>query len=269
MILNLLASACPLILCSIGALFSEYAGVLALFLEGLISFSAFTVFTVAFFTGSTFLGFVASVIICVAYVFVLGLIIEKMKGQMFIAAISMNLLFSALISLFSNLVFGTRGVLTSSPFEFDVVHVQIFTIFFTVFLVAGGILFLRKSKLGLYIRVTGPNPDVLLAKGVNPLYCRLAAWSFSAIYGAIAGGLLVVRLSSFVPNISSGRGWMALATVFLGNKNPKKIIFAVFIFCMADILSSNIQNLIPAIPSSIILSLPYVVVLLLIALKKE
>ena len=43
-ILSALAYACPLILCSLGALFSEYTGCLALFLDGLVSFSAFLLF---------------------------------------------------------------------------------------------------------------------------------------------------------------------------------------------------------------------------------
>ena len=40
-----LAYSCPLILCSLGALFSEFAGCLALFLDGLVSFSAFLFYT--------------------------------------------------------------------------------------------------------------------------------------------------------------------------------------------------------------------------------
>lgn len=269
MIRNVLASACPLILCAVGALFSEYAGSLALFMEGLISFSAFLAFYFSFISGSANIGFLLSIFVSVIIVFCFGLLIEKMKGQRFIAAISLNLLFSAVISLMSNLAFGTRGVLTSNLFTFKVSKVQNYTICFTVIALTIGIYILRKTKLGLYIRITGSDSDVLMAKGVNPVYCRIASWCFSAFFAAAAGGLLVFRLSSFVPNISSGRGWMALAAVFLGKKKAKRIIISVFIFCLADILASNIQNVYPFIPSSVMLSLPYIVVLLMIFSNKE
>lgn len=269
MIFSILASACPLLLCSIGALFSEYAGVLALFLEGIISFSGYLTFSFTLLTGSPVLGITLSCIICVLMVFGYGWIIEKCKGNVFISAIAMNLLFSCLISLLSLISFGTRGVLTSPDFKFELSHVYIWTILVSAVLIAGGVCGLIFSRFGLYIRITGDYPDVLLAKGGNPGFCRIHAWGIAALYGAVAGGLLTFRLSSFVPNISSGRGWMALAAVFLGKKNPIKIISCVLVFCLADIFAANVQNLMSNIPSSLIISLPYIVALVMISFSSE
>ena len=69
MIISTLAFSCPLILCSLGALFTEYAGCLALFLEGLISLAAFLDFTFTTLTGSPVLGFVLSCSSCVLITF--------------------------------------------------------------------------------------------------------------------------------------------------------------------------------------------------------
>lgn len=60
---------------------------------------------------------------------------------------------------------------------------------------------------------------------------------------------------------------MALAAVFLGKKKPLRIVAAVLIFCFADLLAANIQNYIPGIPSSFLISLPYLVSLILILAK--
>lgn len=267
--LSVIASACPLLLCSIGALFSEYAGVLALFMDGLISFSAFLTYALTIATHSSFVGMCGSTVICVALVILFGLIIEKCKGQVFIAAIAMNLLFSAMVSFLSSTIFGTRGVLTSPDFVFGLQTVYVTTIVITVLLLAGGICFLIFNRYGIYIRITGLYPDVLLAKGGNPALCRLCSWGIAAFYAAVAGGFLTFRLSSFVPNISSGRGWMALAAVFLGKKNPIKIVTCVIVFCLADIFAANIQNFLAVVPSSLILSFPYIVALLLISFSNE
>ena len=266
--LAIISSACPLILCSAGALFSEYAGILSLFLEGLISFSAFLTYTFTIFTGNALLGQVISSLICVILVFGASLLIEKFKANHFICGIALNLIFSALISLFSFLIFKTRGVLISTLFSFDVKMVRIITIFVTVIFVATGIFFISKTKGGIYLRITGSDSEVLKAKGVNPVFYRILSWCVAAFYASLAGGFLAFRISSFVPNIASGRGWMALAAVFLGKKKPWKIVLAVLIFCCAEIFSSMIQNFI-SVPPAILLSFPYLIVILMIAAGKK
>lgn len=264
MIFNILAFSCPLILCSVGALFSEYAGALALFLEGMISFSAFLNYAFTVGTHSVFLGFLLSSIVSTALIVLFSLIIEKFNANKFIAGIALNLLFSSLPSCLSALIFGNRGVLTSVDYVFNLLQVRIFSVVFTVFAVVLAFLFLYKTRNGLYLRITGSDANVLLSNGVSPLLMRTIGWGTAALYSSFAGCLLSMRLSSFVPNISSGRGWMALAAVFVGQKKLWKILICMIIFCCADFFSANIQNIIPNIPSSVLLAFPYLIVLCLV-----
>ena len=271
-LLALLSYSGPLILCSIGALFSEYAGCLALFLDGLVSFSAFLFYTFSTATGSPITGGILACLSSVLITLGFSAVVEKGRANRFIAAIAMNLLFGAMTSCLSWALFGTRGVLAAGTAgtagavgaAVSAGTARAASVLVTAVLVALALLFLRYSRAGLYIRVAGGNADVLKAKGVNPGRIRTLSWSLAALYGSSAGCLLVMRLTSFVPNISSGRGWMALAAVFLGKKKPLRIVAAVLIFCLADIFSANIQNYITGIPSSLLISLPYLVSLLLI-----
>ncbi len=265
--ISLLAYSCPLILCSLGALFTEYAGCLALFLDGLVSFSAFIFYAFTLASGSAFLGAVLTCLCAVIITLLFSLLVERFCANPFIAAISMNLLFAAMCSCLSSLIFGTRGVLTADLFHFNTQTAQTTAVVTSLILIALAIIFLGHSCLGLYVRIAGSDADVLKAKGVEPGHIRSLSWSIAALYGSTAGILLSMRLSSFVPNISSGRGWMALAAVFLGKKKPLRIVAAVLVFCLADIFSANIQNYISGIPSSFLISLPYLVSLLLIFVK--
>ena len=286
-LLALLSYACPLILCSLGALFSEFAGCLALFLDGLVSFSAFLFYTFTVTTGSAILGAVLACLSAVLITLGFSAVVERGGANRFIAAIAMNLLFGALTSCLSSVIFGTRGVLAATAgaasaaasaasasstnsaalFKFSATTARATAVAITAVLVAISVLFLKYSRHGLYIRIAGSDADVLKAKGVNPGHIRTLSWSLASLYGSTAGILLAMRLSSFVPNISSGRGWMALAAVFLGKKKPLRIVAAVLIFCLADIFSANIQNYFAGIPSSFLISLPYIVSLLLILIK--
>jgi len=264
MAIDILSFSCPLILCSIAALFSEYAGCLALFIEGLVSFSAFLNFAITVKTQNPVAGFLLTVILATLIIFVFAALTEKLKAHKFIAGTAINLLLSSLISCLSTIFFKTRGVLTSPFYSFNINHTKIFTVILTAVLIAAAIVFLSKTRTGLYLRITGSDSDVLIAKGVNPSVTRILSWGLAAFYSSIAGILLTIRLSSFVPNISSGRGWVALAAIFLGKKNLRKIVIAVLIFCCADFFMPYLQNYIPEIPSSIMISFPYFAALLLI-----
>lgn len=266
-LLSALAYSCPLILCSLGALFTEYAGCLALFMDGLVSFAAFLNYAFTLASGSAIIGTAGSCLTSLLLVLAVSAVVEKFRANRFIAAIALNLFFGALTSCLSWAIFGTRGVLAGDVYHLSLGATRAATVCVTALFVAMAVLFLGHSRQGLYLRVAGSYADVLTAKGVNPGYIRNLSWGLAALYSSLAGSFLVMRLSSFVPNISSGRGWMALAAVFLGKKKPLRIVAAVIIFCLADIFSANIQNYIPGISSSFLISLPYLVSLLLILIK--
>ena len=267
MIFGMISFSCPLILAAAGALFSEYAGILALFLEGLISFSAFEMFAYTVSTGSPLLGIILGCLTSCLIVFVFGLIVEKSHADYFIASLGMNLIFSAAVSLFSSLIFKTRGVLTSPKFVFSVKGVQIFAIILTVSLVTAVIFFLRYTQKGIYFRITGSDSHVLEVKGVNPGLYRVGAWVVSAFFAFFAGCLLSMKISSFVPNIASGKGWMALAAVYLGKGKIMRMVIFILLFCAGDFFAATIQNYIPAIPTSILLSFPYIIAIALSCIK--
>lgn len=266
-LLDIISNSCPLIICSLGALYSEFAGVLALFLEGMICLSAFLFFLFSTLTQNVILGFILTIICSCLITFLISLTIEKFKANYFIAGTAINLFFASIISFLSTIFFSTRGVLSSSLFTFNITNVKIFIIILSFIAFTLGILFLYKTRNGLYLRITGDSPDVLLAKGCSPAKYRILAWNIATFYGCLSGCFLVLRIGSFVPNIASGRGWMALAAVFLGQKKYWKIITSVIIFCATDYLSSNIQNYTQAIPQSLLLALPYIICILLIFIK--
>lgn len=263
MIIDFFSFSCPLILCSFAALFSELAGSLALFLEGLVTFSAFLFYAFTMGTGLPVIAFVLTILTSTLVIFLFAALIEKFHAHKFITGTAINLLFSSLTTCFSSILFGTRGVLSSQEFHFDLLPAKLFTMIITLILITAAVLFLLKTRTGLYLRITGSDSDVLIAKGVNPSATRILSWTIAGLFSSIAGILLTMRISSFVPNISSGRGWMALAAIFLGRKRPVRMIIAVLVFCAADYFGVHIQNIFPMLPTSIILSLPYMVALLI------
>ena len=197
-----LTSAAPLLLASTGALVSEYSGAMAIFLDGLITLSAFFCFAFTIWTKSFLLGIFLAIFAGLSFTALMALLIEKLNANRFLAALALNLIYASLSTTFSSIFFGTRGVLTNQAFVFMPEKARLITNFFAYLVFLCIYLLLKHTKTGLYIRICGSDPQVLHAKGINIFKIRLYAWIIAAALGSCAGCIMSIRLSSFVPNIS-------------------------------------------------------------------
>ncbi|MBQ5491176.1 MAG: ABC transporter permease [Treponema sp.] len=270
-ILSIIAIVCPLLLLTAGALISEYAGRMALFLDGTINLAAFLCYALTVTTGSVVLSSFLSCLITVTLTFCLERIASKNNANMFLVSLAINLLFSALVSLLSSILFGTRGVLYSSAFAFNAPVTRTVTSLICALFSAGLLLFLSLTRQGLRMRITGSSPEVLIAQGISADWYRSLSWICAALCGSVAGCVYVVRLNSFVPGMAGGRGWTALAAVFLGRKHPALVVLAVLVFALAEHASSYAQNIpqLQTVSSSLLFALPYLLALLLIAVTPQ
>lgn len=256
----------PLLLITTGALASEYAGRMACFLDGIINLGAFACFAFTCLTKNAAAGILLSCTVCVAAVYALERLSVKLKANIFLASLAMNILFSALCSLLAAQIFGTRSVLTSAQFSFSAEKAKLITSLICLAVVLLEFYLLYFTKAGLCIRVSGTDSQMLEAKGISSDRIKCISWLMAALSGSLCGCTLALRLSSYVPGMAAGRGWTALAAVFLGRKKPSVTIIAVLVFSCTEFASSYLPNiqLFENIPSSVLLALPYFVSLLMI-----
>lgn len=88
------------------------------------------------------------------------------------------------------------------------------------------------------------------------------------VSGALAGlagaCLSIGDGSSFQRNMTSGRGFMALAILIIGKWNPIGVLIAAFLFGLVDAFQISISSVVN-IPSQFIAMIPYLVTLLALA----
>ncbi|MBE6344630.1 MAG: ABC transporter permease [Spirochaetaceae bacterium] len=271
-VIDLFRIGAPLLITAVGALISEFAGIMAVFADGFINLGSFLCYTVTFFSGSPVLGVFISVIICVLLGWSGALATKILKANPFLIGLAINLSVKGLISLLSVSFFGTRGVLSTSEdiisYEFYiglVICSWVMAIFIAILL---GI-----TKYGLQIKITGTAPEALFFRGIKVSLWENLSWCIAAAFSCFAGCILTAHLSSFVPNISAGKGWLALAAVFLAKKNIFSLFIAVMVFVSAEFLFSGIQNIsiFQNISPSVTLAFPYIITLILICfdIKKK
>ena len=284
-ILAILVMAGPLLFATFGAIVSEYAGVLAVFMDGAITLSGFICIAVTAATGNAFAGVLAAIAGTVLLLALVALFNEKTGANPFITGLAVNLLAAGLTSWLSVLIFRTRGVVTLASQELSrhpgasaiiaapltaskpAAHgafsgaLSLIVVALPYLAAVGVALVLRYTTFGLNLRATGRSPDVLSARGVNPARYRVASWSLAAFFAACAGTELALGIGAWVPNLSAGRGWTALAACYLGYRNPLACVAACLLFSGAEWWANSIQGT-SSIPSTVILGLPYLLALL-------
>jgi simple sugar transport system permease protein len=88
------------------------------------------------------------------------------------------------------------------------------------------------------------------------------SYLFSGLACGAAGALLSIRLGSFVPNMSAGKGWIALVVIYLGLRNPLGVLAGAFFFALAEALSNYAQGAL-RLPSEAFQAMPYLIALVL------
>lgn len=249
----------PVLTAAMGGLYSDLAGVLNIALEALILAGAFTAYIAASSTASSLMGFFAAGLTGLVLAVLFAYPLLRFKGNIFVGGLGMNLLIPGLVSVLSSQIYGTSGVLHSADFASPPSLFGLPLPYYAALIFIAILWYLlEKTPLGLRIRSVGYNADVSEIRGMNPMHIRLIALAVSGLAGGVAGSLLVLNLEAYVPHISAGRGWIALAAIYLGRKNPRGIVVAAAIFALAE-YGSNILQGISELPSSLFLAVPYVI----------
>jgi general nucleoside transport system permease protein len=277
-ILSVLAASTPLLLAAAGELIAERAGVLNLGVEGMMIMGAACAFGGAYFTGSTFVGALCGIAAGMATAaifaaFTIGLAVNQVATGLALTILGIGL--SGLIGA------GFVGekivpaphldlpVLTGLPFVGRILFGQDAFVYVSLLLVLAIWWFLYRTRAGLVLRAVGDNHASAHALGHPVLTIRTLAVLFGGACAGLGGAYLPLAYTPFfIPGMTAGRGWIALALVVFASWMPGRLVIGAYLFGAVTILQLHAQGIGFGIPSQLMSSLPYlatVVVLVLIS----
>ncbi|MDR2181884.1 MAG: ABC transporter permease, partial [Treponema sp.] len=218
---NLAHSATPLVLASIGALFTELAGVLGIFLEGFMNMGAFFSWILAVKTGSMITGTLVCALAAALCGWALARFVRKTGANPFIAGLAVNIAAGGITDTLSTIWFGTKGVIRGQapPVYFPDVYTSWFVVAAAAFVIG-------YTPWGLRLRASGLAPQAALERGIRPGAYWDAAWAVAAFLAAVAGASISQHVGAYTPGGVAGRGWMGLAAVYLGFRSPGGVFIA-------------------------------------------
>ena len=266
---GLFHSAAPLMLAGLGALLTDISGVLGIFIEGFMITGAFFSWIFAGWTGSVFLGVLLSAIFAAATGWALARFVRFSGANPFIAGLAVNLAASGITLSLSAAWFGTRGVLINQEINVPGPLPFTFIAWICVIIIT---LALYGTVPGFRLRASGLSPETATERGIRPWLYREGAWALAAFLAALAGAALTFRVGAYAPGGIAGRGWIALALVYLGFRKVWGVALAAIIFSFAERLAFGVQGL-GVLTATALLGLPSALALLLyfvsLVIKRE
>jgi ABC-type uncharacterized transport system permease subunit len=272
--------ATPLLLAALGEAISERAGVLNVGIEGIMAIGALSGFIFAYWSGDLWVGFGSALVVGTLAGLAFGVLTVIWGADQVATGIVANFFWLGVANLVYRSVFaGARtipAVKGMRPFripylsDIDVVGRALFsqtTIVYIAFLLVPVCWFLlQRTAWGLSVRAVGEHPAAADTAGINIWHIRLGAVMVGGAFAGIAGATLsIAQLGAYLDNMTGGRGFVALAVVVFGGWNPWRIAGACLIFGAAEALQLRMQAIGVPVPSAVLVSVPYVLTIVVIA----
>ena len=265
----------PILLVALGGAFTTKAGIFNIGLEGQMLLGAFFAVMGSIWTQSAWGGVAIGVGASVSAALVFSLFVVTLRANEVVVGLALNILAGGLTITLTKAFFGTRGSIVSGdivglprldiPFIGDMGSLGkalasftplIYLSFILVFVVW---LVIYRTRIGLYIRVTGEKPAAAESLGINNAKMQHIASACCGVLAGLAGAHLSLGyITMFAENMSSGRGFMAVAVLIFSAGDPVRVLFGCLLFGFADALSLRLQTLGLA-SSYIVLTVPYLV----------
>jgi simple sugar transport system permease protein len=277
----LIRIAAPLLFATLGEMFTERAGVLNLGVEGIMLLGAMTGFTAAYFSGSLWLGIAAAAATGLVFGALMGLLTVSLGLSQHVSGLGITLLCSGLAFFFYRLVFGQPSqppnveafatvpvpLLADIPGLGPVLFNQFALVYIVLLLVPLSAFLLYRTPWGLNLRTVGENPHAAASAGVSVVALRYQALMVSGMLMGVAGAYLsIAQFNAFTFGVISGRGWVCIALVVLGQWDPWRIALAALLFGTVDALQLRLQSSGAIdLPYQVFLMMPFVVTILAMA----
>lgn len=273
---GILRSAAPLVLAAIGETFTERVGVVNLSLDGSLMLAALAGFVIGVNTQSIALGVLVAMLVGM----LVALVVAASSIQLRLSQVAVGFVLTLLcrdLSIFLGRSYvGRQGlpppyfaipVLSDIPVIGPIFFQQDVFTYLSFVAIIGAWLWIFRTQAGLGLRAVGERPETAFARGVHVNRTRY-------LYTALGGAMVGLAGAAYTLNVTSkwsesdisGNGWIALAIVIFGGWIPLRVAIGAYLVRGLSTLATNIQGGGITIPPSLLNAIPWILMILTLAL---
>ncbi|WP_260729804.1 ABC transporter permease subunit [Dactylosporangium roseum] len=272
-------AAIPLVFGAMAGIIGERSGVLNIAIEGQLLLGAFCAALAASVVANPWVGVAGGALAGLA----LGAILATLSIRYFvdqaIIGVVLNVLALGLTSFLYKQLLVPNPTEFNSPSNFERWKVPLLSdlplvgpvlaegtlfLYAAFALIAATHFGLFHTRAGLRLRAVGEHPRAADTLGINVQRTRFRATLLGGLIAGVGGSFLIVGAGSavtFSENMTSGMGYIALATVIFGRWTPKGAVLAALLFGFVTQLQSLLSLAGAPINPNILLMAPYVATL--------
>ena len=266
--------AVPYALAALGLIIGERSGVLSLGAEGLMLVGALAgVASYLTLGGDPLLALAVAMIAAAVVSLLFAVLVVLLRVNQVIAGLALVFFCQGLTNLIgteagwaNRTIAGLRDLPIYPLSELPVLGRLLFTHDLVVYLTGPIVIlvvyFLNRTNTGLRLRAIGESPEAADAAGLSIYLYRFAAVvGGSALVGLAGGYLSVVSSKIWIANMTSGRGWIAVALVIFARWHPWRAFMGALLFGGIEALIPQIAAAGIRVPEYFMLMTPYVATL--------
>lgn len=279
-----IAFAMPLLITSLGGLFSERSGVVNIGLEGLMVIGGFAsaLFSVYLYpvmgVNAVWLSLIIAMLAGALFSVLHAFASINLNANQVISGTAINMMAGALTIFFARNVTGSGNIQIRMGIpRFDIpglVNIPILgplffrqtygTTWIILIILALSSFVLYKTAFGLRLRACGEHPHAADAAGINVYKTRYVGVMISGAFAGLGGATIFVTYSGEFNGSVAGMGFLALAALIFGQWKPLGVLGATFFFGFAATLAnaSQAEPALRVIPQVVLKIFPYIVTLL-------
>ncbi|MEM7568008.1 MAG: ABC transporter permease [Pseudomonadota bacterium] len=284
----------PLVFAGLAGLYSERAGIVDIGLEGKMLVAAFAAGAAAYVTGSAWAGLLAGIFASVLFALLHGLASITYRGNQIVSGVAINIL-AAGITVLLGIAWFSQGGRTPSlpgdarflswtlPFAETVQDVPVLGPIYAGLISGHNVLvylallavpltwwIVYRTRFGLRLRAVGESPEAVDTAGISVVGLRYSAVAIAGVLCGFAGAYLAIAQSAgFLPHMTAGRGFIALAALIFAKWKPWGVLGACLLFGFLQALEGQMQGvslpIIGQVPVQAVQALPYILVCVLLA----
>ena len=276
----MLRFATPLAFGAMGGIFSERSGVVNIGLEGMMLSGAFFGILGADKLGSWALGLLCAAVAGGLFALVHAFFAIHLRADQIVGGTAVNFLALGITGyFFFQLYHGqnvTVGISTipnvKIPYVNDwhflgpaIGHLNLM-VWLSFLLVIVSYVVIFKTPIGLRIRACGEHPRAADTVGINVYAVRYSSVIVSGMLAGLGGAYLSIGFGggTFAENMTTGRGFIALAALIFGNWRPFGTLYAALLFGFSTALAYRLP-VYSGSAATLFQTLPYVLTLIAVA----
>lgn len=264
---------------TLGETVTERSGIINLGTEGCMLMGACFGFITTAQTGNPFLGVLAALAAGGALSLIHAFLVIERKANQLASGLAVMFFGLGLTALVGRPYVGQNigglnpveiPLLSDIPFLGQILFKQDILTYLVYFM--GPLIWwvMYRTRWGLSLRAVGESPEVAFSTGRNPRLIQYSTVFFGGMMSGLGGAQLSLAYThSWVENMTSGRGFIAVALVIFALWHPLRAIAGALLFGGATSLQLQLQTLGVGVSQFVLDMLPYLVTLAILLIWSQ